>query len=333
MSSELLARFDEMVARFKQEFNDIIENERGKMKAEVEAYNAEKARMATISVRDDDIIHLNISALKMTTTRSTLCQVEGSLLASMFSGRWEDSVQRDKDGAVFLDFNPQHFSVILDYLRVKKISSPEDPAPLPNVPDEQKKEFNILVKYLSLSDELLARSDGGTVVREKFNMHGAGVTLQESGQVAVTGPGVGFTYVLGNNLYNRGETRIKLRLESFNNAYFMFCGIATGDIAQQESTSSFEWPGSYGWEIGKNHHVVWKDGILTHSSHNVLPTPRNLVKQGDTITLVLDCNASKLSLHLATGQEFHMDIPRSKTDWRLNVHFDGRNGKVRIIND
>ena len=332
MSSELLARFDEMVARFKQEFNDIIENERGKMKAEVEAYNAEKARMATISVRDDDIIHLNISGLKMTTTRSTLCQVEGSLLASMFSGRWEDSVQRDKDGAVFLDFNPQHFSVILDYLRVKKISSSEDPAPLPNVPEDQKKEFDILVKYLGLSDELLARSDGGTVVREEFNMHSAGVTLQESGQVAVTSSHGSFIYVLGNNLYNRGKMRIKLRFESFNNTKSMFCGIAT-DITHQKGTSSFNWPGSYGWGIGKNHHVVWKDGILTYSSDNDPPTSRNLVKQGDTITLVLDCSASKLSLHLAAGQEFHMDIPRSKTDWRLNVHFDGQNDKVRIIND
>ena len=303
------------------------------MKAEVEAYNTEKERMATVSVRDDDIIHLNIGGLKMTTTRSTLCQVEGSLLASMFRGRWEDSVQRDQDGAVFLDFNPQHFSVILNYLRVKKISSPEDPAPLPNVPEDQKTEFNILVKYLGLSDELVAHSDGGTVVREKFNMHSEGVTLQESGQVAVTGPGVGFTYALGNNLYSRGETRIKLRFESFNNIKSMFCGIATGGIAQQKINASFKWPGSYGWAMGKNHHVVWKDGIITPSSDNDPPTPRNLVKQDDTITLVLDCHASKLSLHLATGKEFLMDIPRSKTDWRLNVYFSGGGQKIRIMND
>ena len=166
MGSELLAKFDEMVARFKKEFNDIIEKEREKMKAEVEAYNAEKERMETVSVRDDDIIHLNVSGVKLTTNRSTLCQVEGSLLASMFSGRWEDSVQRDQDGAVFLDFNPQHFTVILDYLRVKKIATPENPAPLPKVPVYQRKEFNILVEYLGLKDELVRTE---TVISEKFN--------------------------------------------------------------------------------------------------------------------------------------------------------------------
>ena len=67
------------------------------MKAEVEAYNAEKQKMKPFEVNDDDIIDLNVGGQKLTTTRSTLCQVEGSLLASMFSGRWEDALKRDKD--------------------------------------------------------------------------------------------------------------------------------------------------------------------------------------------------------------------------------------------
>ena len=57
------------------------------LKAEVEAYNAEKKRMNAVVVRDDDIINLDVGEQKFTTTRSTLCQVEDSLLASMFSGR------------------------------------------------------------------------------------------------------------------------------------------------------------------------------------------------------------------------------------------------------
>jgi hypothetical protein len=32
-------------------------------------------------VSDNDIIHLNVGGQKLTTERSTLCQVEGSLLA------------------------------------------------------------------------------------------------------------------------------------------------------------------------------------------------------------------------------------------------------------
>jgi hypothetical protein len=93
MSGEdLLTKFDELVKRFRNEFNDIIEGERAKMKAELDAYNAEKQRMKAVEVSDNDIIHLNVGGHKLTTKRSTLCQVEGSLLASMFSGRWEDSL-------------------------------------------------------------------------------------------------------------------------------------------------------------------------------------------------------------------------------------------------
>ena len=333
MSCELLAKFDEMVARFKKEFSNIIEKEREKMKAEIEAYNAEKERMETVLFRDDDIIHLDVSGLKLKTNRSTLCQVQGSLLASMFSGRWEDSVQRDQDGAVFLDFNPQHFSVILDYLRVKKIATPENPPHLPNVPEDQMKEFNILIEYLGLSDELKANSDLKTVpvVREKFNLHSASVALQESGQVALNCPNQRDGYVLGDNTYHQGETHIKLRIESLGDTVSMFFGIVTGDIAQQRNTNSFQWPGSYGWAFGKNGPgTVWENG--KHTSINT-STTKTLIKTGCTITLVLDCDAGKLSLHLAAGPQFHIDIPKFIKTWKLNVYFAGPNDKIRIINE
>jgi hypothetical protein len=155
------------------------------MKAELDAYNAEKQRMKAVVVSDNDIIHLNVGGHKLTTKRSTLCQVEGSLLASMFSGRWEDSLERDKDGAIFFDFNPQYFLVILDYLRAKKIATPEIPAPLPNVPDDQAKSFNNPLGYLGLlSDEVVPPGPPKivpteTLPSEKFNLHSSNVvTLQ-----------------------------------------------------------------------------------------------------------------------------------------------------------
>ena len=46
----LLTRFDEMVKRFRQEFSDIVESERAKIKAEVEAYNAEKEKIEAVNV-------------------------------------------------------------------------------------------------------------------------------------------------------------------------------------------------------------------------------------------------------------------------------------------
>jgi hypothetical protein len=52
-TNDLLAKFDQMVQKFKEEFNEIIEEERSKMKAELELYNAEKERMKAFTVNDN----------------------------------------------------------------------------------------------------------------------------------------------------------------------------------------------------------------------------------------------------------------------------------------
>ena len=324
MSGEdLLTKFDDLVKRFRNEFNDIIEGERAKMKAELDAYNAEKQRMKAVEVSDNDIIHLNVGGHKLTTKRSTLCQVEGSLLASMFSGRWEDSLEWDQDGAIFCDFNPQYFLVILDYLRAKKIATPENPAPLPKVAEDQAKNFNNLLEYLGLIDEIVPAEK---VPSEKFNQHSSNaVTLQEGGTVAVHGPNNGHSYVLGENVYQQGIVRFRLKVESFQDNYWMLVGTVKADVVPPNN-KSYKWRGSYGWTLGQ-HGEVWKDGSPTID--NAL---KNLTKQGDTVELVLDCDAAKLSLHLPTGQQFHIEIPKSQT-WRLNVDMLRPNDKIRIIHD
>ena len=72
---------------------------------------------------------------------------------------------------------------------------------------------------------------------------------------------------------------------------------------------------------------LWKGGSCTND--NAL---KNVTKQGDTVELVLDWDAAKLSLHLPTGQQFHIEIPKSQT-WKLNVDLFYANDKVRMIDD
>ncbi len=107
---------------------------------------------------------------------------------------------------------------------------------------------------------------------------------------------------------------IKLKLESFKNNHWMFVGIIRGDVIPEVllKNRSSKWSDSYGWGLG-SWGEVWKDGSCTFDN-----TLRRLSKQGDTVDLVLDCDAGKLSLRLPTGQQFHIEIPKSKT-WKLNV--------------
>ena len=308
-----VTRFDDLVYRFKQEFNQIIQEERQKMKAELEAFNAYKQGL---NVSNDDVIQLNVGGQKFTTTRSTLRQVNGSLLATMFSGSMEHGLKHDKDGAIVLDFNPEHFSWILNYLRAKKISTRENPPVLPKVPKDQTENFNILFDYLGLSDEL-------TGFTEKFHLRGSKVSLQENGRVAVHDSTQSHTYVLGENVYQRGTIRFKLKLESFQNNNWIMVGILKADVVPK-SQNSFFWSGAYGWSLGDSGQW-YEDGVYKGTG-----SWKKLSKQGDTVELVLDCDGGKLSLHLPTGQQYHIVIPKSQS-WRLHVNLQGANDKIRIV--
>ena len=278
--------------------------------------NAQKQRMEAVK----DFIQLNVGGQKFTTTRSTLCQVEGSLLAAMFSGRWEDPVERDQDGVVFLDFNPEYFGWILDYLRAKKISSPEDPAVLAEVPKNQIKNFNTLLEYLGLSDEILP-----TVRTDKFNVCSSGVAVQKNGRVAFHDSNKGHKCVLGENVYQRGIVRFKLKLESFQDSEWIFVGMLKAEVKAKNEGSFFRID-SKGWVLGKNGY----QGMYKNGSFKKYDSLVNQTKQGDTVELALDCDAAKFSLHLPTGQKFQIDIPKSQA-WRLHVNMYGANDKIRIV--
>ena len=157
-----------MQAHF-QSFNSALQTEVQRIEAmqkEVEsrekALNDEKERMMKIEVEDDDVVSLNIGGKIMAASRSTLCQVEGSLLASMFSGRWEERLKKDKHGNVFLDFNPDCFKLILNYLRAKKIENPRSKAKEPKPPEDETSNYWNLVDYLGLRDELQSENSKNT---------------------------------------------------------------------------------------------------------------------------------------------------------------------------
>jgi hypothetical protein len=49
--------------------------------------------------KDSDVLHLNVGgSTNIAVLRRTLTHFENSMLASRFSGRWDDSIEKDKDG-------------------------------------------------------------------------------------------------------------------------------------------------------------------------------------------------------------------------------------------
>ncbi len=127
------------------------------------------------------------------------------------------------------------------------------------------------------------------------------------------------------NVYHQGSVNIKLKLESFKDNEWMFVGIMRGDaVSDPRENCSCSWSGSYGWGLG-TYGGVWKDRSSTADN-----TLNDLSKQGDTVELVLDCDAGKLTLRLPPAHKFHIEIPKSKT-WKLNVTLLRPHDKIRIM--
>lgn len=179
------------------------------------------------------------------------------------------------------------------------------------------------MKHLGLSNEFASVK---ILPDEKFNLHSTGITLEEGGSVAVHDST--HTYVLGENIYGEGVVKLKLKIESFQKSDWMFVGMVKGNVVPQNDHWN-RWPGTYGWAFGNNiHQGVWREGSCT--SDDKL---NKLAKQGDTVELVLDCDAAKLSLHLPTGQQqFYIDLAKFPS-WRLRVHLHGANDKIKIVRE
>jgi len=99
-----------------------LERREEQLKKAIEGVSHEKKLMAGRA--PSDVLQLSIGGTHCTVSRRTLCQFEQSLLAAKFSGRWDDSVEKDADGRFFIDQPSELFMPLVDFLRAKAIETP-----------------------------------------------------------------------------------------------------------------------------------------------------------------------------------------------------------------
>jgi len=105
-----------------------------------------------------DVINLNVGGVKTSVLRRTLTSVPGSMLASRFSGRWDESIEKDENGHFFIDQEYSLFRHMLDYLRNKAnggvgdekypVKSPE----MSNKSEFEKENFYRMLEYYGMTN-------------------------------------------------------------------------------------------------------------------------------------------------------------------------------------
>eukprot|EP00401_Gymnodinium_catenatum_P066102 CAMPEP_0117523456 /NCGR_PEP_ID=MMETSP0784-20121206/34737_1 /TAXON_ID=39447 /ORGANISM="" /LENGTH=347 /DNA_ID=CAMNT_0005319569 /DNA_START=8 /DNA_END=1051 /DNA_ORIENTATION=- len=129
-------------------------------------------RIFSVNGEDEDVIELNVGGQSMSTTRGVLCSAKDSLLAGMFSGNFDNSIKKDKEGKFFLDVDPGLFAKVLTHLRLRRIASPDLPAPLPIVPEELRAEFDMVVKYYGLDTFMYGDGLSGNIFQRIAELSG-----------------------------------------------------------------------------------------------------------------------------------------------------------------
>ena len=100
-----------------------------------------------------DVLHLNVGGTKTTVLRRTLTAIPGSMLATRFSGRWDDSLEKDKDGDFFIDQDFSLFNLMLTYLRNRSNGDDKYGLKSPELKDKTERfNFYRMVEYYGMTD-------------------------------------------------------------------------------------------------------------------------------------------------------------------------------------
>ena len=128
MSDETLGRSEEQrnqgfvdAEDYFKEACEIFQREVARLRQEQEAFDSMSKKLD--HVHFSSTVDLNVGGHHFSTSVQTLTKDPNSMLAAMFSGRFE--MKPSKDGSFFIDRDGTHFRFILNYLRTGKLTLPE----------------------------------------------------------------------------------------------------------------------------------------------------------------------------------------------------------------
>ena len=221
---------------------------------------------------------------------SVHAQVEGSHLASMFSGRWEDCLDRDSNGRVFLAFDPYSFQQILTMLRCRLFDIANSAAPYKAIitPDKLHA-YKCLVDYLGLEGVCRITDKPSNLPSDACQLTyvSDGAIVTQSMAKGQWVPSV-TPFKIYNVVANAGpemSTGQKYHIKLETSRQYWFVGIAkeTPTDAQNPGKSAF------GWTQDALGGRPWAAGVAKCNDFVPVPRLRNRSLQVDVNTSCLAC--------------------------------------------
>lgn len=131
----------------RQQTEDWCASEKAKIDAEWKRLDRLSEKMADLWPKKFEIMKINCMGTVYEVPRSTLCSIEGSFLAELFSEENSHQIRPDANGCYYLDINPHCFALVIDYLLNRRLRID---APLPVVPKSQQLNMELLAEAWNL---------------------------------------------------------------------------------------------------------------------------------------------------------------------------------------
>lgn len=122
-------------------------NEKVKIDSEWKRLDRLSEKMVDFWPAASEILKINCSGTVYEVPRGTICGIEGSYLAQLFSEENSHTIKPDADGFFYLDINPHCFALVIEYLLNRRLRKD---APLPVVPQAQKLNMELLAEAWQL---------------------------------------------------------------------------------------------------------------------------------------------------------------------------------------
>ena len=135
-SPEDITKAFELIPKLLDQRQKELDRQENMIRKERKALEEERKLYGATKGNSYDVIHLNVGGVRMDVLRLTLTSVGNSVLASQFSGRWDDSLVKDRDGNFFIDQPVEIFAPLVNFLRSTLCESPggqTDPQPPPSL--------------------------------------------------------------------------------------------------------------------------------------------------------------------------------------------------------
>lgn len=133
--------------RLRRDTEEWCRSENAKVDAEWRRLDKLSERIGQLWNQEQEILEINCSGRVFTILRSTLCSIEGSNLSQMFSNAFINNIPKDDQGRLYIDFNPQCFAYIVEYLQNRRLRRD---APVPVIPAKHKPSMDKLAEALKL---------------------------------------------------------------------------------------------------------------------------------------------------------------------------------------